>query len=84
MDYWKRGERRRLAREAGIHETDLYHIITRYIRTNPHRAAALAAHSSIAFEHWLWNKETTHPAFKGDPVLELPEGIKLKVYKKKG
>lgn len=80
---WEHGQKRRLAMTAMVGEADLQAILRRQTRCNPQRAAALADACKelgidIPLEHWLWNKETTHSAFIGDPILDLPKSVKLK------
>jgi len=79
---WTYGQKRSLCKLSGISDQDLQTILTRRIRCNPQRAAALADASTelgldIPMEHWMWNQESTHWAFRGDPILDLPGNVEL-------
>jgi len=75
-DFWKPGERSRLARLVGIRPHHLTEILHRNRRVSMERARKLEVcsgqvlQSTIEWETWMANETTDHPAFFG-PTKEM-------------
>ena len=73
MGYWKHGQRSKLAKAAHVNKHNLYAILYRkrgvgkYLARDLMEASIKVLGFPIPFEAWLFNSETTHPAFYGDP-----------------
>ena len=75
--FWKRGQRKRIAKIVGIKPSHLSDILRRARGVSKERAKALETASEkvlgfrIPFEAWLFNDKADHPAFS---TLESDEG----------
>lgn len=70
---WKPGEKKELAKRAGITAAHLSQIITRRSRPRAEVAKRLAEACSamgirISYEEWMTSKETRNGMFQGDPA----------------
>jgi len=69
---WKHRMKSILAREAGVFRQEVQDILSRKCRCSIHKAVKFANACetlgyNIPFSDWLWNRETKHPAFGGEP-----------------
>ena len=74
MAFWKRGDKKELAKLAKISTSNLSEILHRDRGVSRDRAWALEAasrkvqgESYVPWVDWLHNSSTTHPAFYGTP-----------------
>lgn len=71
--FWEWGQKRAVCRMARVSETSLNKILTRKQRCGVRDAWRLSRackllRVNIAFEDWIWNKETLCEAFTNKPI----------------
>ena len=78
---WERGMKSYLSREAGLFRQQVQDIVSRKIRCSIENAVRLAEACEVLgyrihFNDWIWNRESKHAAFSGDPKKTYPQGWK--------
>ncbi len=82
MKFWKRGQRKEIARYAEIPASNLSEILYRKRTISTQKAMRLELASRVVLkiqfverEHWIFNEYTNHPAFFGPPK-SVPRKLK--------